>query len=81
MFSSNHPGVLEMFKNMETWEDKDEYLDADRDPWEVNGETAGYLTSAGNLRMVVMRNAGHMAPRNQPKNSLEMFTQFLDGDL
>ncbi len=48
---------------------------------EVNGETAGYLKSVGNLRMYVMRNAGHMVPRSQPVNALAMFTDFINGNL
>ncbi len=35
--------------------------------YEVNGETAGYITSSDNLRVFVMRNAGHAAPRFQPE--------------
>ncbi len=33
----------------------------------VNGNTAGYVTASDNLRLFVMRNAGHMVPRSQPE--------------
>ncbi len=77
----NHYGILKMFDEMETWSDIDEFRDADKDLFRVGGRTAGYVTAAGNLRLVVMRNAGHMVPRSQPEYAYEMFSQFLDGDL
>ncbi len=78
----DHSGILNMFAKMQTWEDIDAYYQTDREV--VRGDdfdTAGYLKSVGNLRMYVMRNAGHMVPRSQPKYAYEMFTNFIDGTL
>ena len=61
--------------------DIDEFYDADREVFTVGDDTAGYVTSVGNLRLFVMRNAGHMVPRSQPEFALEMFRAFLDGDM
>ena len=58
-----------------------EYYSTPRRSFRVNGEVAGYIKSVQNLRMFVMRNAGHMVPRSQPEYGYEMFSQFLDGTL
>ena len=71
-----------MFEQMDTWGDIDEYYNTDRTVVRGgDGNTAGYLKSVGNLRMYVMRNAGHMVPRSQPEYAYEMFNNFIDGTL
>ena len=75
----NHPGVVKMIDAMETWSGKDKYYRTYRDVWTVDGETAGYLKSVDNMKLFVMRNAGHMVPRSQPKYSYDMFNKFLEG--
>jgi vitellogenic carboxypeptidase-like protein len=70
-----------MFAAMENWSGKAEYFNTKNVVFSVNGETAGYLKSVKNLRLLAMRNAGHMVPRFQPEYSFEMFGQFLDGTL
>ena len=75
----NHPGVVKMIDAMENWSGKDKYYRTYRDVWTVNGETAGYLKSVDNMKLFVMRNAGHMVPRSQPKYSYDMFNKFLEG--
>ena len=42
-----------------------------------DGKVAGYLKSVQNLRMFVMRNAGHMVPLYQPQRAFVMFSNFL----
>lgn len=78
----NHSGILEMFAAMETWSAIDEYYQTDRDVfYGRDGEVAGYLKSVQNLRMFVMRNAGHMVPRSQPVYGQDMFEQFIAGQM
>ena len=77
----NHPGVVKMIDAMETWSGKDKYYRTDRRVWKVNGETAGYLKSVDNMKLFVMRNAGHMVPRSQPEYSLDMFSKFIGGQM
>jgi len=74
----NHLGVLKMVDAMENWSGKSKYYTTDRSVWRVGGETAGYLKSVDNMKMFVMRNAGHMVPRSQPKYALDMFTKFIN---
>lgn len=54
----------------------DEYKKAERHLWTVDGELAGYAKVAGNLTEVMVRNAGHMVPGDQPKWALDLITRF-----
>ena len=78
----NHSGVLEMFAAMDTWSAIDEYYDTNRKVYRGrDGKVAGYVKRVQNLRMFVMRNAGHMVPLSQPMYAQDMFEDFLAGDL
>ena len=46
-------------------------------PFSVGGKLVGYVKKVGNLRHVVLRDAGHSAPRYQPEAALEMLQDFL----
>lgn len=58
-----------------------EYKTAARQKWMVGGVLAGYIKRAGNLTELMVRNAGHMVPRDQPKWAFEMITSFMQNDL
>ncbi|EDW83363.1 uncharacterized protein Dwil_GK22811 [Drosophila willistoni] len=45
----------------------DRYKIAPREVWRIDGEVAGYVKHAGHLVEIMIRNAGHMAPHDQPK--------------
>lgn len=45
----------------------EEFSGAPRKLWHVDGKLAGYVKQAGNLLEIFIRNAGHMAPADQPK--------------
>ena len=49
-----------------------DYKKAIRRIWRVDKEIAGYVKEAGNLVEVLVRNAGHMVPHDQPKFALDM---------
>lgn len=53
-----------------------DYKTAKRHFWYVGEELAGYVKEAGNLTEVVVRNAGHMVPRDQAFWSLDLITKF-----
>ena len=59
----------------------EEYRNATRVPWYVDGELAGYMKSAGNFTEVLVRNAGHMVPADQPKWALDLINRFTKNDL
>lgn len=54
----------------------EEYKVAKRHIWNIGGEVAGYVKEAGNLVEVMVRNAGHMVPTDQPSWALDMITKF-----
>lgn len=55
----------------------EEYKIATRNKWYVDKELAGYFKQAGNLTEVLFRNAGHLAPSDQPKWCLDLITKFV----
>ncbi|XP_031635893.1 venom serine carboxypeptidase-like [Contarinia nasturtii] len=54
----------------------EKYKTAKRYIWRVDNEVAGYVKHAGNLTEVLVRNAGHMVPADQPKWALDMLLHF-----
>ncbi|KAF5279196.1 hypothetical protein FQR65_LT03443 [Abscondita terminalis] len=54
-----------------------QYRNATRQKWYVNQELAGYIKKGGNLVEVLIRNAGHMAPTDQPLWTLKLITNFI----
>jgi carboxypeptidase C (cathepsin A) len=44
-------------------------------------ELAGYVKGSGGLKVMMMRNAGHSAPMDQPQWALRMVQAFIDGTL
>ncbi|KAG6443119.1 hypothetical protein O3G_MSEX002611 [Manduca sexta] len=55
----------------------DEYKEAPRKIWRVGDDIAGYVKKAGNLTDVLVRNAGHMVPHDQPRWALDLITKFI----
>ncbi|XP_032527798.2 venom serine carboxypeptidase-like [Danaus plexippus] len=58
-----------------------EYKVAKRRIWRVGDEIAGYIKKAGNLTEVLVRNAGHMVPHDQPKWMFDLITRFIKNQL
>lgn len=59
----------------------DDYRMARKRPWNVGKTLAGYIKKAGNLTEVLVRNAGHMVPKDKPKWALDLITRFVNNDL
>ncbi|CAH2052591.1 unnamed protein product, partial [Iphiclides podalirius] len=55
----------------------EEYKRAPRRIWKVGADIAGYVKTAHNLTEVLVRNAGHMVPHDQPKWALDMINKFI----
>lgn len=47
-----------------------------RNKWYVDKELAGYVKTAGYLTEVLVRNAGHMVPADQPSWALDLISRF-----
>lgn len=58
------------------WTLVEEYKKAQRKIWYVGDELAGYSKTVGNLIEVLVRNAGHLVPSDQPKWALDLITRF-----
>ena len=56
-----------------------DYKKAPRYIWKVGKDIAGFVHEAGNLVEVLVRNAGHMVPHDQPKWSYDLITRFTSG--
>uniref|UniRef100_A0A1B0CUH6 Serine carboxypeptidase n=2 Tax=Lutzomyia longipalpis TaxID=7200 RepID=A0A1B0CUH6_LUTLO len=61
------------------FKDREAYLKAPRYVWRVDKDIAGYAKEAGNLVEVMVRNAGHMVPADQPKWAMDLITRLTSG--
>ena len=48
-----------------------------RDIWRVGNDVAGYSKEVRNLKVVMVRDSGHMVPMDQPLWALDMIDQFV----
>jgi len=55
------------------------YHESPRYIWKVENEIAGYVREGGNLVEVLVRNAGHMVPGDQPKWALDLLMRLTHG--
>lgn len=70
-----YPLTVNYLQNL-NFDAADEYKKAERHQWWVNGDIAGYVKQAGNLTEVLVRNAGHMVPLDQPQWAFDLITRF-----
>lgn len=70
-----YPLTINYLKQLQ-FSSADEYKKAERHLWLVGDELAGYSKTAGNLTEILVRNAGHMVPGDQPKWALDLITRF-----
>jgi len=67
----------ENFLNALDWSGKYIYAMTPRTIWKVRGDVAGYVRKAKNLTQVMVRNAGHILPFDQPKWAFDMIQRFI----
>lgn len=68
------------FLNNFNFSASDEYKWVSRSIWKVDNHVAGYIKRAGNLTEVMVRNSGHMVPKDRPKWSLDLITRFINNN-
>jgi vitellogenic carboxypeptidase-like protein len=74
-----HTLTESMLRKME-WRGAKQFQAADRKIWRVGGtDVAGYVKKFKNLTYLVVRNAGHMIPYDQPKWAFDMINRFTAG--
>ena len=61
------------------WKGAKEYARASRGIWRVDGEVAGYAKEVGHFKEVMVRNAGHILPYDQPKWAFDLIQRFIEG--
>ncbi|KAJ2082039.1 hypothetical protein H4R24_001898 [Coemansia sp. RSA 988] len=59
------------------WHGKKKFNSLEKGKWNVGSGQAGEAKSSDNLSFVRVFEAGHMVPRDQPKNSLDMINRWL----
>lgn len=68
--------LTENFLNSLKWKNAAKYQEAPRFVWRVNGTVAGYVREVPGFAQVLVRNAGHMIPHDQPQWAFDMITRF-----
>ena len=71
--------ATENFVNHLQWRGAKEYSTSARRIWKVRGEVAGYARQVRNFRQVMVRNAGHILPYDQPVWAFDMIMRFVEG--
>lgn len=72
-----YPLTVNFLKNL-NFDAAQEYKSAKRHQWYVGADLAGYFKHAGNLTEVLVRNAGHMVPTDQPLWAYDLITRFVN---
>uniref|UniRef100_A0A0K8SZ92 Carboxypeptidase n=1 Tax=Lygus hesperus TaxID=30085 RepID=A0A0K8SZ92_LYGHE len=62
--------------NMMKWNGAKEFKEADRQHYYIDGELAGYVKTVRNFTQILIRNSGHMVPRDQAKWAEQMIYTF-----
>ena len=75
-----YPLSVSMYNTLE-FEAAGQYRNAARVPWYVGERLAGYMKSGGNFTEVLVRNAGHMVPTDQPVWAFDLITRFTSDNL
>lgn len=70
-----YPLTVNFLQNLK-FNGSEEYKTAQRHLWHVDNQLAGYIKKAGNLTEVLVRNAGHLVPGDQPRWSFELISMF-----
>jgi vitellogenic carboxypeptidase-like protein len=61
------------------WNGSDSFQQQPRKIWRVGKDIAGYAKNYGSFTQVIVRNAGHMVPYDQPKWAFDMINRFTAG--
>jgi carboxypeptidase C (cathepsin A) len=70
----NTPGIEAMIDSLNV----SGFSTAKRVNWSVDGNIAGYVQTSGNFTFVIILKSGHMAPYDQPVNSKDMVSRFIN---
>lgn len=68
--------LTENFLNSLNWKYAAQYQQSPRYIWKVDHQVAGYVREVPGFVQVMIRNAGHMVPYDQPKWAFDMISRF-----
>jgi vitellogenic carboxypeptidase-like protein len=71
----------ENFLNQLEWTGASEWKSANRQVWKLDPKDAtpaGYVKKGASLTYVVVRQAGHLIPQDQPERALDLITRFIE---
>lgn len=68
--------LTESFLDSLNWSGSSSYRSAPRKQWFVGEDLAGYSKVARKLTVVLVRNAGHMVPMDQPEWAIDLISRF-----
>ena len=69
------------FDAMKTWSKRIDFIQQEPKPLMFKNASAGFTKSAGNLWLVGIDDAGHMAPKDHPEITLFLVEKFLRGSV
>lgn len=75
-----YPLTVNFLKTLE-WSGKAAYKTAPRNIWYHQNDIAGFVKKVDNFYEVLVRNAGHMVPSDQPEWAFDLITKFTHGKL
>jgi vitellogenic carboxypeptidase-like protein len=73
----SHPNKIKFLRGLR-WSGAGEYGLAERKWWLVEGKAAGFYKTGSNLVDLLVRDAGHMVPSDQPKVAFEIVRAFIE---
>jgi vitellogenic carboxypeptidase-like protein len=68
--------LTENFVRSLRWQHSTDFKEAPRQQWRIGTVTAGYVQEYQNLALVLVRNAGHMVPYDQPVLGFDLINRF-----
>jgi carboxypeptidase C (cathepsin A) len=61
------------------WPYQQQFNSATNKPWTVAGSKAGYYKTYASLTHLIVYQAGHMVPYDQPQNAQDLLYRFISG--
>ena len=74
----NTPGILTFLNTIE-WHELRNWQRSRKEQWKIVEKKVGWVKKWNNLVFALIRNAGHECPSDQPRATLAMVNNFLNG--
>jgi len=70
-FAVSFVGSQSWISNLK-WKYQNQFNNAEQEKWLLDNYIAGYITTYDNLSLILIRQAGHLVPADQPLVALEL---------